>query len=118
MEEEYFEWDSEVFCPKGHKCHWYQRYIDTCTMCNTSNCSYSRWKCQTCDENYCCKCLPPPVYGNKCPLEHEVEYKESLTYHSCDVCRESIQGPGYRDYSCDFDICLKCYRDEPPLFIK
>jgi C1 domain len=32
-----------------------------------------------------------------------------LSYHSCDVCRKSITGGGYRCGACDYDVCEECH---------
>ena len=96
------------FCPKGHEMKWSQSYLSKdCPICNSKNLNYSRWECKICQEKYCVGCTKPQVFLNRCPLNHELVERE-LHANRCDSCRQSINGKGYRDKNCDFDLCLKC----------
>ena len=41
---------------------------------------------------------------------HELVFNNGLTNHSCDVCKKSAIGQGYRcrGKECDFDCCQEC----------
>lgn len=96
------------FCPKGHEMKWFQGYLtNECPICKTKRLNYSRWMCEICNERYCVGCKIPYVYYNRCPLNHELIEKE-LHANRCDACRLSINGKGFRDYVCDFDLCEEC----------
>ena len=99
---------SVQFCPQGHEMKWSQSYLKKeCPICQTKEMNYSRWECLVCKENYCVSCKKPQVYAFKCPLNHELVERE-LHANRCDACRKSINGKGYRDPACDFDLCGKC----------
>ena len=34
----------------------------------------------------------------------------NVNYHSCDICRISLTDYAWRCASCDFDICIACYK--------
>jgi hypothetical protein len=98
------------FCPKDHKLTWQQAYLDfnnPCSICKSSVCNYSRWICKQCSQQYCVNCKKPQVYDKRCPLNHEL-VKKDLLHNTCDACRKPIKGKGWRDVTCDFDLCEKC----------
>ena len=97
-------------CAKGHDMKWNSKCYhlsDVCVNCKTRTKTISRWICEVCQERYCVGCRKPDVILSRCPLNHAVLEKELFT-NSCDTCRQSIRGKGYRDPECDFDTCLKC----------
>lgn len=96
------------YCRKGHSMKWSQGYLNNaCVFCKSSNFNYSRWMCEKCNEKYCVGCKLPQVFEDKCPLNHQMVFKD-LFSNTCDACRKSIKGKGYRDATCDFDLCQKC----------
>ena len=95
-------------CPQGHEMKWTQTYLSSpCPLCKTKTYNYSRWECLTCKEKYCVGCKKPQAFNNRCPINHELIERE-LHANRCDSCRQSINGKGFRDKDCDFDLCSKC----------
>lgn len=95
-------------CPEKHPLIWKQSYMSKpCDQCKTTTFGYSRWSCQTCQTIYCVGCIKPLSFNLKCPLNHSLVSKE-LFSNTCDCCRKHIKGMGYRDATCDFDLCQKC----------
>lgn len=88
---------------------WSQSNLSSpCPICKTEKYNYSRYICEVCNEKYCVGCRIPHIYNtNLCPLQHKLVEKE-LYKNSCDACRKTILGKGYRDSICDFDLCEKC----------
>ena len=98
----------QMYCPKNHELKWSQSYLNkVCPICKTSTMNYSRWECLYCKEKYCVSCKIPQIFNNRCPLNHEMIEKE-LHANRCDCCRQSVNGKGFRDRDCDFDLCEKC----------
>lgn len=95
-------------CKKNHEMKWFQSNLPKgCPICKTEKFKYSRYLCEICDEKYCVGCRTPYIYNNNCPLNHKLIEKE-LYKNTCDVCRTTIMGKGFRDSFCDFDLCEKC----------
>jgi hypothetical protein len=93
-------------CSKGHALTWQQVNDPVCGVCKERR--YSRWKCYSCKvENCVCCSAPPTSVLGKCPMGHGF-VKRMLVAHQCAVCRNRVLGLGFRDDSCDFDVCMKC----------
>lgn len=77
-----------------------------CSFSDPCNTHY-RYSCQDCKMKYCTQCAYPHD-PNTCGCGNEMKL-QTMSYHSCDLCRLSISGEAWRCASCDFDICLTCY---------
>lgn len=93
-------------CPQNHLLNWQKTYISNCNKCNSSG--LSRFKCIICIASFCTDCIVIPAFPYQCPLGHLMIFSE-LKNNSCDVCKSDIKGHGYRDSTCDYDICTQCW---------
>lgn len=57
------------YCNKNHKLIWKSSNCNPCGECKKKNCR-SRYWCNTCEEAYCLKCMPPPLFGIICGAGH------------------------------------------------
>lgn len=81
-------------------------YSNNCSFSDNCN-SHYKYGCRSCNMRYCTRCAYPPD-PNICGCDKEMKITNA-PYHSCDICRASIQNDCWRCSSCDFDICLLCY---------
>ena len=117
-------YEKYYLCNKEHKLKWTgQTYVFqtiNCAKCglNQTNGNIIRWKCDDCENYFCCKCLPI-IVNSKCPSGHQLLYNNKtnaeifFNSYTCDRCYKnfSISDGVYLDKECNYTICKNCYED-------
>lgn len=100
----------DKLCQNGHPLKWTMGdTINQCDLCKKNN-IFSRYACSECGLRYCIFCVYPNLSDKKCPTGHEMIACANLMWHSCDMCRKSLdkEKKVFQDKSCDFDVCGDC----------
>lgn len=83
-------------------------YDINCGFSDNCNSAY-RYGCKECKIQYCTKCAFPPN-PTLCGCLREMVFHDYQSYHSCDLCRESLNEINcWRCSNCDFDVCKVCH---------
>ena len=104
--------NNERVCQKGHLLSWSNgEDIKECDLCKRKQ-FFSRFSCGFCNVKYCVYCVYPFLGEKRCPLGHVMVAHSKLAYHSCDLCRKTLdkEPEVYRDQQCDFDCCQACFQ--------
>lgn len=81
-------------------------YYNNCTNSDICNTNY-RYYCPTCALRFCTQCVhPPKIDFCGCGVKLSIM---DVSYHACDICRESIVERCHRCANCDYDVCFRCY---------
>eukprot|EP00340_Litonotus_pictus_P001817 CAMPEP_0170519942 /NCGR_PEP_ID=MMETSP0209-20121228/5165_1 /TAXON_ID=665100 ORGANISM="Litonotus pictus, Strain P1" /NCGR_SAMPLE_ID=MMETSP0209 /ASSEMBLY_ACC=CAM_ASM_000301 /LENGTH=285 /DNA_ID=CAMNT_0010805943 /DNA_START=1 /DNA_END=858 /DNA_ORIENTATION=+ len=84
----------------------YSNHNQKCSFSDPCN-SHFRYGCDKCLMKYCTNCAYPPnpkICGCGKDMVHTY-----VSYHSCDLCRASLNEECWRCSSCDFDLCDRCF---------